>query len=46
MRPRDFLLKLFTITSEELRCREILGISDKGHFSQQGHKFGAKFNVH
>lgn len=34
MRPRDFLLNLVTIISEKLGCREILGISDKAHFSK------------
>lgn len=34
MRPRDFLLNLVTIITEELGCRELLGISDKAHFSK------------
>lgn len=34
MRPRDFLLNLVTIISEELGCRQVLGISDQAHFSK------------
>lgn len=33
MRPRDFLLHLIKMISEELHCDEILGISDDAHRS-------------